>query len=441
VPQRLKSDTATNKVSRARAQQFICAYCSFAQYDMTNHEQQPTIKTYQQAEFDKEHRLKEDMITLVSEYLYGPMRSKVYEYVLAGDDLLAEDGGSLRAILEDAAAEAGHEPFEQERRQIELSELDDVISVAQNKTEDNVLIVVSDFPEEVREKGESIESYDILRQQAMVRVMVRTEKGIAMQSFSLDRSDRQGLEAIYAAFGLVPREGRLLEQRIFASIPEVNSDKLSAMLINQYDTALRSRYGREFKAGILQNNNQILSNTVDFVREQTDLIRYYIDTVNEHNKTEMLGVTAGLMKRRWEGVGVLDYSPRVSIAQTLHYDPRVIAEQHQVVKTDMVAKKEVVLACGTRIQLTQEDSVSQAENLGYSRGDQDKTCRILKNGDLTNCPHCKKKVTVEVKKTGGKDILKCSNPTCREASESAKKTAGRISISNLFQKKQKPDAH
>ncbi len=71
------------------------------------------------------------------------------------------------------------------------------------------------------------------------------------------------------------------------------------------------------------------------------------------------------------------------------------------------------------------DESQDTDGLGYNHSKQEayggkgKICKEIKNGDITNCPHCKKKnVRAIVPKAGGK--VYCDNPTCELAAPTKK---------------------
>jgi len=230
---------------------------------------------------NQELRIRTDAETWLAETLNGTMHTS-FEFSFDGQELYGEDGGSMGEVFNDAveAAQiiAKENPsllFELRRRQIEWTEYQDMLDMA-NGDKPNSMIVVSDFPPELMDAKEDVGGYNASRQQTMLRVITRQEDGsIRIITQSLDKSDRQGLEAIYQAMGEPVEEGELLGQRIYRDLPGSWQDNLANQLTKTYDDSLTGQQGGKWHAGIRMPSLEAVTNTYDFVRQQQDLIDWF----------------------------------------------------------------------------------------------------------------------------------------------------------------------
>lgn len=231
-----------------------------------------------EAVFSREQRFYNDTTTWLAEVLPGNMRTE-FEYRFDGHELYAQDGGKLGPIfktaIEDAEVLADKNPnllFELRRRVIELEEYDDMLKMAEGRLP-NTMIVVSDFPAELMDANEDVGGYNTNRKQAMLRVISLGSSGsIKICSQSLDRSDRQALEAIYESLGYSAEAGELLGQRMFMKVSDYEQEFMPDLLTRAYDKSLSDRLGGEWSAGRQKTNE---ANVYDFVLRQTDLLAAY----------------------------------------------------------------------------------------------------------------------------------------------------------------------
>lgn len=84
-------------------------------------------------------------------------------------------------------------------------------------------------------------------------------------------------------------------------------------------------------------------------------------------------------------------------------------------------------SCGGAIKLAEQiqEMIEGTDSIQEAYGGRPRRCKILKDGDRTNCPHCGKrdvKVAIENKE------LKCDNGKCREASTKAKSTVAKLAL-------------
>lgn len=253
-------------------------------------------------DFDERNRLYNDMTTWLAEVVPGQMRTS-FEFEFDGQDIRGSDGGALTPIFDKSIADAERitrsKPelhFEVDRRRTERGELDDMFDMLRGD-KPNTMVVISDFPDELRAATKDIGGYNIARQQTMLRVITVDSSGkLLMRSQSLDRSDRQALEAIYGHLGFVPQSGELLGQRMHLDMPPHEQEFLIDWLVGVYDRTMTSNYGGEWYAGRTPAEVQ---NTYDFVRAQDDLIQAYIrqTMINGADESMRYGLAAAMVKR------------------------------------------------------------------------------------------------------------------------------------------------
>lgn len=225
--------------------------------------------------FDRNKRDYNDLTTLFAEMVDGSMRTP-FSYTSKGQELYAQDGSPMGVEfikgLETADEIADAKPnlcFEVRRRRSEIDEYHDMLRMAQG-TLPNTMVVVSDFPAELMDATTDVGGYNVTRKQAMLRILAWDGSEMKMYSQSLDRSDRQALEAIYHSMGYAPRNDELLGQRMHTDLDEAEQNLLVDRLMGVYDNDLRRQFGGSWHAGI-QNGARL--NTYDFVREQRDIIQ------------------------------------------------------------------------------------------------------------------------------------------------------------------------
>lgn len=257
---------------------------------------------------DQELRARNDAETWLAEVLEGRMETEFsYNYDPQTNELYAEDGESLGQIFETAIADAEkltdanpNLVFELRRRFIEKEEYEEMLAMMQGDI--NTMVVVSDFPPELMDATSDVGGYNVRRKQTMIRIITKDDhNSLTIKSLSVDRSNRQGLEAIYRHFGIAPKEGELLGQRITQSLDEYQQEFLADNLTFAYDEEMKNQFGGSWKAGRYQPDKPI--NTYDFVCAQTDLIDYYLQSKNDYSldQESLQFAIAAEMERRWEG--------------------------------------------------------------------------------------------------------------------------------------------
>ncbi len=225
--------------------------------------------------FNHEARRYNDTVTWLAEVLPGSMRTP-FEYTFDGHELYASDGSALEKIFDDSIEQARSLPhYELRRRLIEKQEYQEMIAMMRGDRP-NTIVVVSDFPPELMSADRDVGGYNVERRQTMLRVLAKTPDGrLRMYSQSLDGSDRQALEAIYASLSYEAHPGELLGQRMHVELDESEQKVLVDKLMGVYDRSLQARYGGEWYAGQLGGHG---INTYDFVCQQQGLLKAYLNT-------------------------------------------------------------------------------------------------------------------------------------------------------------------
>lgn len=260
-------------------------------------------------QFDYERRRLDDTITWLAEVLPGAMCTPV-EYKLVGDELYTADGQPVHKMFEDSIEDAKNLPaslsFELRRRAIEKDEFYDMQKMARGELIDsktgkkiNTIVVESDYPPELMGISKDIGGYNGKRKTTMQRVITTTEGGIKIITTSLDRSNRQALEAIYTFCGYSAQPGELLGQRMHLILNEQEQELLPGFLREAYDNSLSEQFGGEWHAGRKQKKG-VHKNTYEFVSTQTDLLDYYLKTTTRFSGGEAEYNLAAAMKKRFE---------------------------------------------------------------------------------------------------------------------------------------------
>lgn len=346
----------------------------------------------------------DDISTWAAEALDGNMRSE-FSFQFDGQDLYGRDGRTLTPIfdnaIENAKNNAKFEPllnFEVERRIVERQELDDILAMARGDGP-NTMVVVSDFPMALKEHHQNVGGYDTKRQQTMLRVISREQDGsIKMTSQSLDRSDRQSLEAIYDSFDLVPEQGELLGQRIQLDLPSSEQQVLVDKLTGIYDRSLNQKFGGSWYAG---RANNAIANTYDFVLEQQDLLNAFTERYLDGellSADQFYNLAAAIQNR-------VETRQHVS-----SHASRLVMPTNPIVEMELAgnqARKEgrSFSGCGLTVGADGASETDQELNeLGYGDKGDKKTMKCV------NCPECGT-FHDEVKKVAGK--YRCKNKTCK----------------------------
>jgi hypothetical protein len=384
-------------------------------------------------ELDRQLRTQTDTETWLAETLNGSMRTN-FEFWSDGHELYGEDGGKLREVFEDAIETAQliiqanpSLSFELRRRLVERGELDDMEAMSRGELP-NTMVVLSDFPQELMDSTEDVGGYNTTRRQTMLRVITREAEGtIRITSQSLDGSNRQALESIYQSLGKEPAVGELLEQRIYIDLPAEWQSNLINNLTETYDNSLTQQHGGRWHAGRPQPNQQQIGNTYDFVRQQADLINWFVEAkldnpVAAENLRYKLAATA---KERFERQA--RHAHRAIPTDPIHHSSLVSVEaiaasRHLQMELDRaeqraMARNETFSGCGATIRMGRRRRFGQLEDgldsLGFGNQSDDKESSKDDDGECEfvskSCPSCGvKNVKTTVTKTHIKGTCGCS---------------------------------
>lgn len=321
--------------------------------------------------FDQDKRDYHDLTTQFAEMLDGSMRTP-FEYQFDGQELIAEDGSIMRLEfekgLESADQTADKRPnlaFEVRRRRSEIDEHYDMIKMARGQLP-NTMVVVSDFPAELKDSPVPVGGYDPRRKLAMLRVLAWDGQTIRMYSQSLDRSDRRALEAIYQDLGCDPCDDELLGQRIHLQLSEAEQAFLTDKLTAVYDHRLTDLYGGQWSAGRRDINRL---NTYDFVREQHDIVQFALRQ-KKLGKLAVYQVAASLQERFERNVAI---EPQRIIARDTGLFANLQVEMWQAAgRAQRIGK--VFSACGMSIGASGPSGVTeQLTEAGYGNKSDEST--------------------------------------------------------------------
>lgn len=362
---------------------------------------------------DQELRMRTDTETWLAETLHGSMQTS-FEFGYDGEFIRGEDGGSLDEIFDDSIAVAReiteHSPnmlFELRRRLIERGELDEMYGMVNGELP-NTMLVVSDFPEELKNETEDIGGYNTDRQQTMARIIVFNGGEIKITTISLDGSNRKALEAIYTAFGHKPQDGELLGQRIHLDMPEEWQAKLPNIIRDAYDDSLEQQTGDHYYAGIKQSPEANIVNTHEFVRAQQDLIDYHVRLQRSdpiEAKKQRYNLAATMAARHKKHLAALNNHEivlgEINPADVINYVAIDKASDGGSLQNEMYREGrraanmgKVFSGCGETEDANEADVLStdeQTNELGYNRLSSSNTrggrCRFKSK----ECPKCHKK--------------------------------------------------
>lgn len=372
-----------------------------------------TLVAQPKVEFNLHQRTRNDAETWFAEVLDGSMRTP-FEYQTDGHEIYAEDGSALQPIFEDAIVEAGRlrqkNPqlgFELRRRQLERSEYDEMLAMVRGDLP-NAMVVVSDFPAELRAATEDVGGYNVARKQTMLRVITFADGRLRMYSQSLDGSNRQALEAIYLAFGIAPQPGELLGQRIHFQCGKEDQAYLVDRLTAIYDHSLSGQLGGEWYAG----RREPKRDTYSFVRGQQELVDRFVAQQIDGRMTEneRYNIAALLAKRFEEAKTVPGYDGDSSgfecyigsvMTHSLEWELQQAGDEAR-------ASGKTFSGCGASVSaITASEQLSEAGygNQSESGNDEDKFGPLTfkcKNGHTNRRPR-------------GKLIDKCWVPNCKDS--------------------------
>jgi hypothetical protein len=350
---------------------------------MTNEQ----LATPQFEQFNQETRHRTDTITWLAEALNGSMRSS-FEFRTDGLDLYGEDGGSMREVFDDAIDAAkvitSQKPnllFELRRRLIEAKEFDEMLAMARGEGK-NTMVVISDFPPELMQAAEDVGGYNVHRQQTMMRIITRQPNGrIRMITQSLDRSDRDGLEAIFRMFNIKPTPGELLGQRVSVDLDEHQQTTLPDVLTDVYDDVLSAKFGRSWHAGIELEPHTRYIDTYQFAHDQVDLIEWFVQAkLEDPGQAEQLrfrlAATATERYKKAQRRNGLYAVPALTRYRPQHeqaYIAELLSAEMDAAERRAVSAGMVFSGCGASIRANDPSTESQLSQSGYGNQSSEKT--------------------------------------------------------------------
>jgi hypothetical protein len=250
---------------------------------------------------------------------------------------------------------------------------------------------------------------------------------VLLETQTVDRSDRAGFENAMAA----------AEQH-----PEADLDELT----RAYDEILMSRRGGTFSAGRRPERSE--KDTWEFINQQQALIDYLLDELEniaasrlpeyaeeQATKKHIYGVWAhfkelldGTVPPRQSGASALplQYAEKGQPTIIGNLSPPDIAQQVHQSYLRFVQEGRVLVGCGGSISILKgEKDIMDAsvDDIFSAIFGGEKNCPEVKNGQITNCPHCGKRVRaiVEKEKHTNSEIIYCSNDACEFAAPALRK--------------------
>ncbi|NBX98512.1 hypothetical protein EB118_08515 [bacterium] len=339
------------------------------------------------AQYNEKRRFENDIETLFGESLRGPMRTPIeltYDPLDPEADVRSDAGEPLGPIFDEAindieskAAIDSRYGFEVRRRRIERGEYDDIITMMDDE-DCNTIIVRSDFPDYVRQLGYSFAGYDIDRQQAYLRVIVRTkddstgQSKLHLYSQSLDGSDRDGLEAIGSFVGHESSSEELLGQRIKLTLDELEQHTLVDTLTSVYDATLRQKTGTTHYAGIPISTVELVD-TLVFAKQQSDIVQFAVDLRSKGmlSRDKQYDLIA-LLNERYDYVcrgERLIQTERMHEIGHIALQQAIIEQQSHFAGVRAQAKGKTWNACGMTMSVVQEADVEdRLAGAGYGVG-------------------------------------------------------------------------
>lgn len=255
---------------------------------------QTTIQGNRQREYERQQafelfeyqRRLTDEVTDMSERLAAPMRNR-FEYNLGEDGELWFQGEPIKHVFDDGIAVAEelaqkNPQFVTElvRRHLERQEYDAMCELARGREgSPDILVIESPIPDAVL-KGVHLNAYDRKRKKTLVRVFCRTANGIEATSLSLDRSDRDGLNAIAELFGgTIDADATsedILAMRFWGYADDYKDGDVVKSVCSAYDKALSKKLGGEWYAG--RQPSEVLDAKA-FIETQPDLVRQHMEVI------------------------------------------------------------------------------------------------------------------------------------------------------------------
>lgn len=347
-----------------------------------------------------DERTRLDEITNASERIAAPMENS-FEYELQADGDLWFQGQSLRGIFDRSIAVAEeivrYQPTfatELVRRRIERGEYNDECLLALGGEDDADVLAVLSTPPDTVDQGIDLGAYDKERKKTLVRIHMRTAKGVRSTSLSLDRSDHKGLQAIANLFGQSIADDATSEDILamrLCGYSKNMAERPQQLIRRTYDESLAHQYGGQWYAG---RQDDTVLDAKAFIEGQQDLIAEHLIVIGAIKLQSAEGQVAMLERARYNFAAAITRRMRGDVDAMSLSEAGDIAEQNgEEYKNDCPE--------GT--------SAAQALNqLGY--GDKEMKC--------VTCPYCDK--TVDAK-------LSHNTISCPECKVSVNTKNGRVS--------------
>lgn len=235
-----------------------------------------------------------------------------------------------------------------------------------------------------------------------------SEDGVILQSQTVDMSDPDAFAAVDLALEADPR---------------ADLDELLAL----HDSVLEEKFGEPYFAGRAATDAQ--ENAWNVVLKQEDLAAHLLQGLEaiarqplygihleKATKRHIYGVWAAF-KERLDG----NYMPNPSGTHTLFYDETVTLSYRPDVAAEVerafgkfVSLGKVMVGCGGSISILrgEEDVLGASGEKVHDAIFGGKTCKEVKNGEVTCCPGCKNKVKAIVP---NRSTIYCPNDFCKLA--------------------------
>lgn len=311
-----------------------------------------------------------DATTQFSELLDGNMRTS-FELYFDGNELYGQDGRAMQKITQDALADAKNivkkNPemwFEVRRRRLENDEIKLAHQMALKEIP-NTMVIVSDFPKELKDSKEDIGGYNVTRKQAMLRILtLKPDGNIQLYSQSLDGSDRSSLEAIYEYFDQSVEDDEFLGQRVHVDLSPDDQSDLVDVLTGVYDRSMTAKYGGEWFAGRRPADYR---NTYDFVCEQRDLVAECVQLRlrGQLNDSRMYDLAATMQNRFKHKQGSINNG--IFMSSAVSTPPQLLQMEIKLAGMEARSRGDKFSACGgtLRAENFDQSSESSMELAGY----------------------------------------------------------------------------
>lgn len=263
-------------------------------------------ESQRQADYEAYRRVNE--LTEASEKLPLAMRNS-FDYQLGSDGELYFEGQPLEPFfkrgIEAADKLAADNPdfvVEQVRRHLEHDEFLFARQLASGDGPD-VMLTISPIPDAVAAGHVRFDAYDRDRLKSLVRITEKTPSGVRITSISLDRSDRDGLAAIAAKFGLTIEATDSSEDILFKrglayrQQLELDSADIPRAVRRVYDQVLADKLGGDWFGGRPASQAR---ESLQFIEAQADLIEQHLSVMDR------LTDQAAIRRARYDFAAALD---------------------------------------------------------------------------------------------------------------------------------------